>query len=211
MTRNHVKKQDILRQVKNPAKQRIIAGARCHFFAHGFRGVTMDDLAQELGMSKKTLYANFPSKTALLEAVLADKFRRVDVDLGQITSGGLPNIISTMQHLLACLQRHLQEIQPPFVRDVHRNAPEMFKSIQGRRRTLVEKHFGKVLSEGCRKRIIRKDIPTTLMIEILLGTIDAIINPSKIVELQVAPDAALSTILTIFFDGIITKHNRPNL
>ena len=65
----------------NPAAQRIVTAARAHFFAHGFRSVTMDDLAEELGMSKKTLYASFPSKTALLQAVLMDKFRNVESDL----------------------------------------------------------------------------------------------------------------------------------
>ena len=190
--------------IESSVRQRIVKGARSHFFAHGFRGVTMDDLAGELGMSKKTLYAHFRSKTALLEAVLTDKFLTVDADLARMTSGALPDIPATMYKLLGSFQRHLQEIQPPFVRDMHRNAPEMFKSIQRRRRTLVEKHFGKVLGEGRRQGIIRKDLPTGLMIEILLGTIDSIMNPTKLVELHLTPDIALSTSLKIFFHGVIT-------
>jgi AcrR family transcriptional regulator len=193
------------------ACQRIIAGARGHFFAHGFRGVTMDDLAQELGMSKKTLYANFPSKTALLQAVLDDKFRAVDEELRQVTSGDLPDIVSALRRLLISLQKQVQEIQPPFVRDIHRHAPEMFKLIQARRSKMIECHFGRVLSEGRRKRIIRKDIPTRLMIEILLGTIDSIMNPAKIMELDLTPDTALSTILMIFFHGVMVERNRPKL
>jgi len=51
-------------------RQRIVDAARGHFFSHGFRSVTMDDLALELGVSKKTLYAHFPGKFDLLEAVL---------------------------------------------------------------------------------------------------------------------------------------------
>ena len=69
------------------AARHILAGARQHFFAHGFRGVTMDDLAEELGMSKKTLYAHFPSKTALLEAVIADKLRSVEAGLKGVMGG----------------------------------------------------------------------------------------------------------------------------
>jgi AcrR family transcriptional regulator len=196
---------------RNHVRGRIVSGARSHFFAHGFRGVTMDDLARELGMSKKTLYANFPSKTKLLEAVLADKFRATDADLGQVTTGVLPDVVSTMRLLLATLQRHLQEIQPPFVRDIHRHAPEIFKSIQSRRRKLIERHFGKVLGEGRRRGMIRKDIPTGLMIEILLGTIDSIMNPAKITELDLTPKTALSTILAIFFHGVITERNKSKL
>src|SRR5437867_6485759 len=52
---------------RDPNRQRIVDAARVHFFSHGFRSVTMDDLAQELGISKKTLYAHFPGKFDLLE------------------------------------------------------------------------------------------------------------------------------------------------
>ena len=59
------------RRKADASRQRIVEAARAHFFSHGFRSVTMDDLADELGISKKTLYAHFRSKIALLEAVLA--------------------------------------------------------------------------------------------------------------------------------------------
>jgi AcrR family transcriptional regulator len=36
---------------ESSAAQRIVSAARRHFFSHGLRGVTMDDLAEELGMS----------------------------------------------------------------------------------------------------------------------------------------------------------------
>ncbi len=46
------------------------------------------------------------------------------------------------------------------------------------------------------------------MIEILLGTIDSIMNPTKIMELNLTPKTALSTILAIFFQGVIAKSNK---
>ena len=66
-------------------RQRIVDAARGHFFSHGFRSVTMDDLALELGVSKKTLYAHFPGKFDLLEAVLADKLTGVEATLKEVT------------------------------------------------------------------------------------------------------------------------------
>ncbi len=49
---------------------RIVGVAERIFLRSGFSRVLMDDLARELGMSKKTLYAHFASKEALLRAVL---------------------------------------------------------------------------------------------------------------------------------------------
>src|SRR5689334_25106941 len=88
------------------ARRRIVAQARAHFFAHGFRGVTMDDLATELAMSKKTLYAHFASKGALLEAVLADKLQGVDEDLGRVVAQSVADFPAALRPLLACVRRH---------------------------------------------------------------------------------------------------------
>src|SRR5215469_10299271 len=99
-------------------RQRIVDAARAHFFSHGFRSVTMDDLANELGISKKTLYAHFAGKIDLLEAVLADKFAGVEAKLKKATHGHPHDFPVILQALLAGTQRELDEIKPPFVRDM---------------------------------------------------------------------------------------------
>jgi len=187
---------------------RIIAVARQYFFAHGFRGVTMDDLAGELGMSKKTLYAFFPTKTDLLRAVLLDKFRRVEADLQLIVTAFPNDMLDSLRQLLACLQRHTEEIRPPFVRDIRREAPQLFELVQTRRRQIIERYFGSLL-EGCRKAgIVRKDISTRLIIEILLGATEAIMNPIRMAELDLTPKTGYSTIINVVFEGVLTKRGR---
>src|SRR5581483_9977550 len=178
----------------NPALRRVVTAARHHFFAHGFRSVTMDDLAEELGMSKKTLYACFPSKTALLEAVLLDKFRSIETDFEAITSKSASDVLGALHQLLACVQRHTDEIQPPFVRDM--------------RREHIQRHFGKLFEEGRRTGIIRKDIPAELVIEILLGAVQAVMKPKKMVELGLTPNTAFSAIIAVILEGIITATGR---
>jgi AcrR family transcriptional regulator len=194
--------------VENAAKERIIAAARRHFFTHGFRSVTMDDLAEELGMSKKTLYLSFPSKSDLLRAVLLDKFRSVEADLDRITSESSTDALAPLRRLLACMQRHTEEIKPPFVRDIRREAPEMFKLVETRRRELIQRYFGKLFTDGRRAGIIRKDIPTQVMIEVLLGATEAIMNPQKISELGLTPQTGYAAIISIIFDGVVTAPGR---
>src|SRR6516162_3663968 len=97
-------------------RQRIVDAARAHFFSHGFRSVTMDDLAEELGISKKTLYTYFPGKFDLLEAVLAYKLTSVEATLKEVTRAHPDDFPATLRELLAGTQRELDEIKPPFVR-----------------------------------------------------------------------------------------------
>jgi AcrR family transcriptional regulator len=194
--------------VENAAAERIIAAARRHFFTHGFRSVTMDDLAEELGMSKKTLYVSFQSKSDLLRAVLLDKFRDVEADLDRLTSEFPTGALAVLQQLLACMRRHTEEIQPPFVRDIRREAPEMFKLVERRRRELIQRYFGKFFIQGRRAGIIRKDIPTKVIIETLLGATEAVMNPQKMSELGLTPQTGYTAILSIILEGVITGRGR---
>jgi AcrR family transcriptional regulator len=211
VTQRPTKKQALPQELSagSAAAQRIVSAARRHFLSHGFRSVTMDDLAEEVGMSKKTLYASFSGKTDLLRAVLLDKFRSIETDLERIASAALPNVLDSLHQLLACVQRHAEEIQPPFVRDIRREAPEMFQLVQSRRRDVIQRYFGKIFDDGRRSGIFRKDIPTRLMIEILLGATEAIMNPPKMAELGLTPKSGFLTIITVVLDGVLTKKGRP--
>jgi AcrR family transcriptional regulator len=192
----------------HPIRQHIVDAARAHFFSHGFRSVTMDDLAEELGISKKTLYAHFPGKIALLEAVLADKFTGVEATLREVSGAHSHDFPVALHELLASTQRELDEIKPPFVRDMRQKAPQVFKVVERRRAALIERYFGKLFIEGQRAGMVRKDVPAKLIIEILLAIVQAIMNPPKMEELGMMPKEGFSGILKIVLEGALTSRGR---
>jgi AcrR family transcriptional regulator len=196
------------RRKRDPNRQRIVDAARIHFFSHGFRSVTMDDLAEELGISKKTLYAHFPGKFDLLEAVLADKFASVEAALKKVTRAHPRDFPATLQALLAGTQRELDEIKPPFVRDMRQKAPEVFKVVERRRAALIQRYFGKFFVEGQRAGMVRKDVPAKLIIEILLALVQSIMNPPKMEELGMMPKEGFAGILKIILEGALTTKGR---
>jgi AcrR family transcriptional regulator len=189
-------------------RQRIVDAARAHFFSHGFRSVTMDDLAEELGISKKTLYAHFPGKIELLEAVLADKFAGVEAKLKEVARAHPQDFPATLHALLANTQRELDEIKPPFVRDMRQKAPHVFKVVERRRAALIERFFGRLFIEGQRAGMVRKDVPARLIIEIMLAMVQAIMNPPKMEELGMMPKEGFSGILKIVLEGALTTKGR---
>jgi AcrR family transcriptional regulator len=196
---------------ENATSERIVSEARRRFYAFGFRSVTMDDIAGELGMSKKTLYTHFRSKDALLRAVMLDKFRSVSEDLERVTSAAATDFPAGLHQLLACVQGHMEEIRPPFVRDIRQAAPELFKLVENRRRELIHRYFGMVLGEGVKTGIIRNDIPLELVVEILLGAVQAIMNPEKMAELDLTPKQGFSSIISVILEGVITDAGRARL
>jgi TetR/AcrR family transcriptional regulator, cholesterol catabolism regulator len=193
----------------NPSvRKRIVDAARAHFFSHGFRSVTMDDLAKELGVSKKTLYAHFPAKFDLLEAVLADKLRSVEATLKQVTHAHPDDFPATLRNLLTETRRELDEIKPPFVRDMRQKAPDMFKVVERRRAALIQRYMGKFFVDGQRLGMVRKDVSARLIIEILLAMVQSIMNPPKIEELGMTPKEGYTGILKIVLEGALTAKGR---
>jgi len=184
---------------------RIVAGARRHFFAHGFRGVTMDELARELGMSKKTLYVSFPGKRDLLRAVIANKAEEIGSDLERITSGKDADFSGKLATLLQCVQKHAGEIQPSFVRDVRREAPEIFEMIEKLRRDLLQRHFGRLFEQGRKAGLVRRDIPVHTIVEVLLGAVNSVVNPEKVEALGTTPKTALLTVISVVLEGVLIR------
>jgi AcrR family transcriptional regulator len=168
----------------------------------------MDDLAAELGVSKKTLYAYFPGKFDLLEAVLAAKFTSVETMLKRATGVPRHDFPTILQELLAGTQRELDEIKPPFIRDMRQKAPDVFKIVETRRAALIQRYFGKFFVGGQRAGMVREDVPAKLIIEILLAVVQSIMNPPKMEELGMMPREGFSGILKIILEGALTRKGR---
>jgi len=170
----------------------------------------MDDLAQELGISKKTLYTHFPGKLDLLEAVLTNKFAGVEARLRRVTRAHPHDFPATLHELLAGTREELDEIKPPFVRDMRQKAPHVFKTVERRRGALIERYFGKLFVEGQKAGMVRKDIPAKLIIEILLVMVQSIMNPARMEDLGMLPKEGFAGILKIVLEGALTTKGRKS-
>ena len=51
----------------------------------------------------------------------------------------------------------------------------------------------------------RQDMPLDLMIEILLGATDAVVNPAKLASLGLSPKDGYSAVVTLFLQGVLQR------
>ncbi|AUS05014.1 TetR/AcrR family transcriptional regulator [Pseudotamlana carrageenivorans] len=65
-------------------KDKIITASKELFLNYGFKSITMDDIANHLGISKKTIYVHFTNKTKLVEAVAFDIFENISEGIDTI-------------------------------------------------------------------------------------------------------------------------------
>lgn len=187
--------------------QRITEAAERTFLRSGFSQVLMDDLARELGMSKKTLYAHFPGKEALVRAVLRHRIAGVDAAMREIVESGAA-FREKMGRLTHLLQTRMGEVSPVFIADIRRHAPECFRIIEEFRARAIPLYFGRLLEDGVRAGHLRGDVDRELLVRVLVISIQGIIRPDVIGELRLHPRAAVEGILDIVFQGILTPRGR---
>lgn len=193
---------------RDPVAQRILASARLHFMAHGFKNVTMDDLASEMGMSKKTLYAHFRSKSALVKSVITQKLDEAEKELGGVLAEKSGDFINALHQLTAHLQKQSGEPQPVFVRDLSREEPALAEYLITRRRKIVEKTFVKLLACGRDAGHVRDDIPIEFLIEVLLAVLETIAVPKHLASQHLSVAECLNRILSTFLHGVLTEKGR---
>lgn len=204
-----------MKQLSSPpgdeAAARITAAARSHFLRHGFRAVSMDDLAAEMGMSKKSLYVHFENKRGLLEAVISRKLGDLEAVMDAVPSGKPEQFGATLHRLLTCLRQQAEEISPAFARDLSREEPALFERIKTKRREVIERTFSRILQVGQKAKLIRRDIPGDILVEMLVGLADAVAVPEKVAARGMAPGEMLTFVLKVFLEGVKTRKESSTL
>jgi AcrR family transcriptional regulator len=190
------------------ARGRILQSAEERFLSHGFSAITMDDLAAELGMSKKTLYQHFPSKESLLSAVLEARLASIGREVGRLSGDPTRDFTARLDAVLGYLSQRLAEIQPPFLHDLRRNAPDTFRKIEEFRRQTIPIHFGELINEGTRQGMIRADLNARLVGELILNAVQAMLTPEALARFEMSAQEVFCTILSVTLEGIMTSDGR---
>ncbi len=87
---------------------KILTLAKEKFMRYGIRSVSMDDIARDLGMSKKTLYTHFRTKQGLVETI-AVKFIEVDKQeierISKNSENALDEIVQVAAYVIQTLRK----------------------------------------------------------------------------------------------------------
>ncbi|MGQ9863025.1 MAG: TetR/AcrR family transcriptional regulator [Bacteroidia bacterium] len=107
----------------------ILEKAQSLFFTYGLKNTTMDRLANELGISKKTLYEHFPSKEILLARVLEDFMTQTRQKLQDLRQKHHAHPLLTHLAWANFIYHTLKEINPVLFHEVAR-MPQILYQIQ---------------------------------------------------------------------------------
>ena len=148
-------------------KDRIIATAIKLFKEYGIRGVTMDAIAREAGVSKRTIYENFKDKLELLESCLTKLDRISYQEMSELKKES-SNIIDMIYKLANFHIKTIQSINPLFFLDLQRIYPKIWEEVVGKNDKDRISEIYKLFKKGINDGIIRPDIHLEVASRVML-------------------------------------------
>jgi AcrR family transcriptional regulator len=142
---------------ENCISGKIFEKARNLFYSIGVRNTTMDDLAKELGISKKTLYKEIDNKADLVKFCVEYDLKCDEQAILSI-SENTENAIEELLLIAAHIHAELQMFHPSIIQDLMKFYPESWLMIEQHRDIFAKKNIANNLRKGIEQGLYRKDI-----------------------------------------------------
>ncbi|WP_299190004.1 TetR/AcrR family transcriptional regulator [uncultured Aquimarina sp.] len=138
-------------------KEKIIEKANDMFLSFGFKSVTMDDLASELGISKKTIYAHFQNKTKLVEATTDHLFCTISDGIDSILEEN-KEPIEELYAIKAFVMYHLKDEKTSPQYQLQKYYPRIHSSLKVRQFETMQECVIENLERGIKTGVFRENI-----------------------------------------------------
>ena len=179
---------------------RIIEGARKLFLAKGIKSVRMDDIAHELGISKRTIYEHFSDKDQLLRTCLMHVHRYISdkvLEHLRANSHNTLDVILTMYEVYFAI---MNKVNKQFFIDLQK-LPEI-QQKNSRREQLNRHIFKHLMRKGIKEGLFREDINLEVLVYILQHDLKLITVEEKFEDQS--PEELGKAFILFYLRGIAT-------
>jgi len=138
-------------------KEKILTKASDLFLTLGFKSVTMDDIAAEMGISKKTIYSHFSTKLKLVQASTFYIMEKINTGICTICSGE-QNPIEELFHIKSLVMEQLKNEKSSPQYQLQKYYPRIFKQIREKQFQSVHQCVFENLERGINQGFYREEI-----------------------------------------------------
>jgi AcrR family transcriptional regulator len=138
-------------------REKIINKSQELFLNFGFKSVTMDDIASEMGISKKTIYVHFPNKTKLVEATTLHMFETISCGI-ECISKLEKNPIEEIFDIKQFVMEHLKNEKSSPQYQLQKYYPRIFASLKSKQFDVMQGCVTENLNRGIELGLYRDTI-----------------------------------------------------
>jgi AcrR family transcriptional regulator len=186
------------------AKEKILLAATRLFMRYGYGQMSVDDLASDLHMSKKTIYRHYPSKADLMDAVIEAFFANLNAELSALIASEKP-YPEKLQAFLKTISITLAGASQLLIAELATGIPDVWKKTRVLRKNTIEIQATKLIQIGINEDIVRADIDTELFLLVVLVSLEQAADPQRLIQIGQSFDRVFEQVMDIVFTGILKR------
>jgi AcrR family transcriptional regulator len=191
-------------------KTRIMQGAESLFLRYGFKSITMDDIARELGISKKTLYQYFSDKTDLVNQVV-DNHLAAERHLCARLEDEEKDPIAYLLAVSNNFSNEQKHISAAILYDLKKYFKEAWDKIEAYSKNFIYNQILRNLNDGIAKGLYRKEINERVIALHYVNMIQFLVNPENYQREERDFKVVHRELMTYHLHGILTDKGLKQL
>lgn len=185
-------------------KTRLIEQARELFMRLGVRSVSMDDIATQLGMSKKTVYQHVADKDELVDLVLQAEIKKMQTETlacSETARDAVDEIFNTMFMVM----KHFNNMNPVIVFDLHKYHFNSWLKFMEYKNNFLLKVIQRNLEKGIQEKNYRADIRIDILAKYRLESMMLALNMEAFPPAQYNSAEVTIVMIENFLYGVSTE------
>jgi hypothetical protein len=170
---------------------------------YGIKSVSMDDIAQHLSISKKTLYQYFKDKADLVTKVVNTHNCDSDQKFVEIVNSNM-NAIDALIMVSKHLIEMLKGMNPPILYDLRKYYPELTKELIVNRKEHVHNNIKNNLLKGISEGLYREDMNPDVISAIYIKRMDDIIFEDELQQINLPQHELFTQLFIYHIHGIVS-------
>ena len=185
-------------------KEELVKDALAVYLKFGIKSVTMDEMARQLGVSKKTIYQYVKDKNELVEACILFEMNQAFEGVDQIMTKKL-NAIEELLEIGRFMIKTLGAIHPSIFFDLSKYHPSALKLVQQHKDENMCNTLISNLERGVEEEVYRENLTPEIMARLHMSLMDLIVSGEVIPVDEYRVDEVYSEFFRYHIRGIANK------
>ncbi len=191
-------------------RQHIITTAEDLFIRFGFKRVTMDDIAREMTMSKKTIYQFFKDKNEMVCAATEEHLQREEEQMEQLEAES-ENVIDFLIKITRMIRGHVDKVNPCAIMELQKYYPDGWAIFIKYKKKVFLQTIAKTIKRGQQEGYFRADVNPEIIAILRIEQVQMCFDHRVFPRDQFNMADVQLQVFRHFIEGIITPEGRDLL
>jgi len=188
-------------------KQRILVKAADLFSRYGIRTITMDEIASQLGISKKTIYQFFTDKDDMVSAVIDQEIHHNETECNHFADAAR-DAVHQIFLALESLEEMLKYTNPLMLYDLEKHHPRSFQKLREYKYRFLYGILMENIQRGMDDGLYRPDIDKDIVAKARIESAFLVFNPDVFPHSRYRISEVNYELAMLFLHGVTTAKGK---